>query len=61
MSRDSEFIAYMKAFEASTKHVGACAACQDDRPCTVGAPVHAEFIARQNAWTKRIRAERKQP
>ncbi|MFD7527786.1 hypothetical protein ACFV8E_09270 [Streptomyces sp. NPDC059849] len=61
MSRDQMFIAYMKAFEASTKHVGACAACQNDQPCAVGAPVHAEFIARQNAWNERVRTERKQP
>ncbi|MFJ6011311.1 hypothetical protein [Streptomyces sp. NPDC092952] len=61
MSRDSEFIAYMRAFEASTKHVGACVACQNDQPCTTGAPIHAVFIARQDAWTKRVRAGRKQP
>ncbi|MFJ2637939.1 hypothetical protein [Streptomyces sp. NPDC087511] len=61
MSRDSEFVAYMKAFEASTTHVGACTACQNEQPCTVGAPIHTEFIARQDAWNKRIRAGRKQP
>ncbi|MFF2957909.1 hypothetical protein ACFVT1_03070 [Streptomyces sp. NPDC057963] len=61
MSHDEEFIAYMKAFEASTKHLGACTACQNDQPCTEGAPIHAEFIARQNAWNERVRAERKQP
>ncbi|MFF3731343.1 hypothetical protein ACFYXM_13740 [Streptomyces sp. NPDC002476] len=59
--RDNEFIAYMQAFEASTTHLGACTACQDDQPCTDGAPTHAEFIARQDAWTNRVRAERKQP
>ncbi|WP_371800713.1 hypothetical protein OHA38_14270 [Streptomyces sp. NBC_01732] len=59
MSRDQMFIAYMKAFEASTTHVGSCAACQNDRPCAVGAPVHSEFIARQNAWNERVRTERK--
>ncbi|MFC9623623.1 hypothetical protein ACFTXM_27725 [Streptomyces sp. NPDC056930] len=60
MSRDSEFIDYMRAFEASTKHVGTCTACQNDQPCDAGQPIHTEFIARQNAWNKRIRAERKQ-
>ncbi|OKJ33205.1 hypothetical protein [Streptomyces sp. CB01580] len=59
--RDNEFIAYMQAFEASTTHLGACTACQDDQPCDVGEPVHSEFIARQDAWTNRVRAERKQP
>ncbi|WP_405750993.1 hypothetical protein OHA19_19730 [Streptomyces sp. NBC_00012] len=61
MARESEFIAYMEAFEASTTHVGACTACQNDQPCTAGQPIHAEFIARQNTWTKRLRDERKQP
>ncbi|MFB7554059.1 hypothetical protein [Streptomyces sp. NPDC056154] len=61
MSHDSEFIAYMRAFEASTTHVGACAACQNDQPCATGAPIHAVFVARQDAWTKRVRAGRKQP
>ncbi|MFE7262741.1 hypothetical protein ACFU9B_11855 [Streptomyces sp. NPDC057592] len=61
MSRDSEFIAYMEAFEASTKHFGACPACQNYQPCATGAPIHAVFIARQDAWTKRTQAGRKQP
>ncbi|MEU0631061.1 hypothetical protein [Streptomyces sp. NPDC005989] len=61
MSRDQMFIAYMKAFEASTTHVGACTACQNYQPCATGAPIHADFFARQDAWTKRVRAERKQP
>ncbi|MFF1914520.1 hypothetical protein ACFVYE_23480 [Streptomyces sp. NPDC058239] len=61
MSRDEEFIAYMRAFEASTTHLGSCAACQNDQPCTDGAPIDAEFIARQDAWNERIRTERKQP
>ncbi|MGW1347692.1 hypothetical protein ACWCQE_00260 [Streptomyces sp. NPDC002409] len=59
--RDNEFIAYMRAFEASTTHVGACTACQNDQPCPVGDPIHAEFIARQDAWNRRLRAERKRP
>ncbi|MEE1806409.1 hypothetical protein [Streptomyces sp. BE133] len=61
MARESEFIAYMRAFEASTTHLGACPACQNDQPCATGAPIHSEFIARQDAWNKRVRAERKQP
>ncbi|MCX5159982.1 hypothetical protein OOK39_11930 [Streptomyces sp. NBC_00264] len=61
MPSDPEFIAYMRAFEASTTHVGACTACQNDQPCKTGRPIHAEFIARQDAWTKRVRTERKKP
>ncbi|MFE7428263.1 hypothetical protein [Streptomyces sp. NPDC057545] len=60
-SRDELFIAYMRAFKASTKHVGACTACQNDQPCDAGEPIHAEFITRQDAWTNRLQAERKQP
>lgn len=61
MSRDELFIAYMRAFEASTTHLGSCTACQNERPCATGTPIHAEFTARQDAWNKRVRAERKQP
>ncbi|MER5610763.1 hypothetical protein [Streptomyces sp. NPDC002215] len=61
MSRDQMFIAYMKAFKASTTHIGACTACQNDQPCDAGQPIHADFIARQDAWNERVRAERKQP
>ncbi|MFD9815027.1 hypothetical protein [Streptomyces sp. NPDC059080] len=60
MSRDELFIAYMQAFEASTTHLGACTACQNDQPCTTGAPIHAEFITRQDAWNVRARVERGQ-
>ncbi|MFD9814485.1 hypothetical protein [Streptomyces sp. NPDC059080] len=60
MSRDEEFIAYMRAFEASMTHLGSCAACQNDQPCDVGRPIHAEFITRQDAWNVRARAERGQ-
>ncbi|MFJ6012084.1 hypothetical protein [Streptomyces sp. NPDC092952] len=55
MSHDGEFIAYMAAFEASTTHLGACPTCQNDQPCETGAPIHKEFIARQDAWTGRKR------
>ncbi|WP_405743196.1 hypothetical protein OG422_14405 [Streptomyces sp. NBC_01525] len=58
MSRDDEFIAYMRAFEASTTHLGSCAACQNGQPCTTGAPIHAEFTTRQDTWNARVRAER---
>ncbi|TSB28284.1 hypothetical protein [Streptomyces benahoarensis] len=61
MSRDDEFIAYMRAFEASMTHLGSCAACQNDQSCDAGQPIHADFMARQDAWSERVRAERGQP
>ncbi|MFB6860480.1 hypothetical protein ACFCZQ_09285 [Streptomyces virginiae] len=53
MERDEQFIAYMKAFEASTKHLDGCPACQAAEPCETGDPVHADFIAQQDAWNAR--------
>ncbi len=53
VTRDEQFIAYMKAFEASTGHLGCCAACQADEPCEVGEEIHADFIAQQDAWNAR--------
>ncbi|MFE2127841.1 hypothetical protein [Streptomyces amritsarensis] len=53
MERDEQFIAYMKAFEASSTHFGDCAACQADEPCETGKPLHADFIAQQDAWNAR--------
>ncbi|MFE9481891.1 hypothetical protein ACFYNM_25190 [Streptomyces spororaveus] len=53
MERDEQFIAYMKAFEASTRHLGGCAACQAEVSCETGETVHADFIAQQDAWNAR--------
>ncbi|MFE9222992.1 hypothetical protein ACFYN3_42990 [Streptomyces lavendulae] len=53
MTRDEQFIAYMKAFEASTGHLGSCADCQEDAPCEIGEEIHADFIAQQDAWNAR--------
>ncbi|MFJ3976037.1 hypothetical protein [Streptomyces sp. NPDC090021] len=53
MERDEQFIAYMKAFAASSKHLGDCAACQADEPCETGKPLHTDFIAQQDAWHAR--------
>ncbi|WP_329623388.1 hypothetical protein OG357_25655 [Streptomyces sp. NBC_01255] len=47
---DPEFIAYMRAFEESTKHLGSCPACQKGDPCKSGAPIHADFETKQDAW-----------
>ncbi|WP_235438007.1 NUDIX domain-containing protein [Kitasatospora griseola] len=47
---DTRFIAYMDAFRAATEHTGICEACQDDRPCEAGGPIHADFAARHAAW-----------
>ncbi|MEU8525191.1 hypothetical protein AB0C77_06250 [Streptomyces sp. NPDC048629] len=60
-NEDPEFMAYMEAFMASTQHLGGCSACQEEQPCGVGEPIHAEFIARQDAWMERRRAEGKKP
>ncbi|MEV7121826.1 NUDIX hydrolase [Kitasatospora griseola] len=46
---DTQFIAYMDAFRAATEHTAGCEACQNDRPCEVGGPIHAEFAARHTA------------
>ncbi|MFJ9826025.1 hypothetical protein ACIRSU_16870 [Streptomyces sp. NPDC101160] len=58
---DPLFIAYMRSFEASVTHAGACLDCQEERPCAVGDPIHTEFTALQDAWTERARAEGKKP
>ncbi|MET8506026.1 hypothetical protein ABZV60_15395 [Streptomyces sp. NPDC004787] len=58
---DSLFTAYMRSFEESAQHTARCAACQDDKPCAEGDPLHAEFFASQDAWWNKDRAERKQP
>ncbi|MFE4177139.1 hypothetical protein ACFRR7_34750 [Streptomyces sp. NPDC056909] len=44
------FDRYMQAFETATKHLGACAACRDGRPCTVGGPVHDRFARLQDEY-----------
>ncbi|WP_344407185.1 hypothetical protein, partial [Streptomyces longisporus] len=47
---DNLFVAYMEAFEASNKHWAACQACQEDRPCAVGGPIHDRFAQLQDRY-----------
>ncbi|MET9376265.1 hypothetical protein ABZX98_19265 [Streptomyces sp. NPDC002992] len=54
MADDQQFIAYMQAFEKSTEHLGSCPACQKGDPCRIGEPIHADFEAKQDAWTKKV-------
>ncbi|WP_329028256.1 hypothetical protein [Streptomyces sp. NBC_00690] len=50
---DDLYVRYMKAFQDSTTHLGGCPACQDGRPCTVGAPIHERFARLQDAYEAR--------
>ena len=50
---DTQFIDYMKAFEASTAHMNSCVPCQNDQPCKAGLPIHEDFAAKQDAWEAR--------
>ncbi|MFD0367182.1 hypothetical protein [Streptomyces sp. NPDC127114] len=58
---DALFIAYMRAFEESSKHTAVCVECQDGDACAEGDPIHAEFHGLQDAWTKKARVEGKKP
>ncbi|MEU8512062.1 hypothetical protein AB0C76_10795 [Kitasatospora sp. NPDC048722] len=65
---DPLFIAYMTVFQTAAEHLLACEECQAARPCPVGDPLHADFLAKQAAWenqqyrkarNERRRAQRK--
>jgi len=47
---DTQFIDYMRAFEASSKHLADCEPCQNDQPCEAGLPLHTDFATKQDAW-----------
>ncbi|MGA4867257.1 hypothetical protein ACPB9J_31980 [Streptomyces lavendulocolor] len=52
-STDDLYVRYMKAFEDSTTHLGVCAACQAEKPCEVGTPIHERFGRLQDAYLAR--------
>jgi hypothetical protein len=49
----SQFVEYMHAFEAASKHVADCKPCQNDQPCEAGDPIVEDFVSKQNAWEGR--------
>lgn len=53
------YVRYMRAFKESTEHTKGCAACQADRDCPVGAPIHERFARLQDAY--RARQSKKRP
>ncbi|MER5570510.1 hypothetical protein ABT083_30625 [Streptomyces goshikiensis] len=55
---DDLFVRYMKAFEDSTTHLGACAACQADELCEAGTPIHERFAKLQDAYNARQKQQR---
>ncbi|MFJ4569034.1 hypothetical protein ACIP4U_36360 [Streptomyces caelestis] len=55
---DDLFVRYMKAFEDSVEHTGACPACQGETPCAEGAPIHERFARLQDAYTARQKLQR---
>ncbi|WP_308431129.1 NUDIX hydrolase, partial [Kitasatospora griseola] len=50
---DTQFIAYMDAFRAAIEHTVGCEACQNDRSCEIGDPLHADFNAHHAAQQAR--------
>ncbi|MGA4966982.1 hypothetical protein [Streptomyces pseudogriseolus] len=55
---DDLFVRYMRAFQDSTEHTGACPACQGETPCAEGAPIHERFARLQDAYTARQKQQR---
>jgi hypothetical protein len=55
---DDLFVRYMKAFEDSVEHTGACLACQGETPCAEGAPIHERFARLQDTYTARQKQQR---
>ncbi|MFC8492968.1 hypothetical protein ACFUJU_19635 [Streptomyces sp. NPDC057235] len=55
---DDLYVRYMKSFEDSTTHLGACAACQAEQPCETGAPIHERFARLQDAYLTRQNKQR---
>ncbi|WP_414719069.1 DUF5999 family protein [Streptomyces sp.] len=47
------FIRYMRAFQASTEHLGVCAACQRDARCEDGDVIHGRFASLQDLYEAR--------
>ncbi|WP_432171178.1 hypothetical protein [Streptomyces sp. 1222.5] len=54
----SLFTRYMKAFEDSVKHTGACSACPGETPCADGVPIHDRFARLQDAYNARQKQQR---
>ncbi|MEU9706694.1 hypothetical protein [Streptomyces sp. NPDC047981] len=55
---DDLYVRYMKAFEDSTTHRSACAACQAEEPCEAGAPIDERFAKLQDAYNNRSTKQR---
>ncbi|KUH35342.1 hypothetical protein [Streptomyces kanasensis] len=55
---DDLYVRYMKSFEDSTTHLGACAACQAEQPCETGAPIHERFARLQDTYLARQKQQR---
>lgn len=46
----SEFTDYMAAFEVATLHNNTCQTCQNNQPCAVGDPIHADFLTKKATY-----------
>ncbi|MDX2565042.1 hypothetical protein PV371_36060 [Streptomyces sp. TX20-6-3] len=55
---DDLYVRYMKSFEDSATHLGACPACQAEQPCETGEPIHERFARLQDAYLARLKQQR---